>query len=266
MYDLGDPVPLRVEVRDAAGALANATSVVVTITLPDTTTSTPAVTNSATGIYTASGPSALEGRYTVRWVATGTNASAYTDVYDVRSASPIQLFSLAEARSMLRLSSTAEDEELRTWIDATTAAVERITGPVIPRQFTETLLGRRAIVLSHPPVISVDTIVPTYVGGWSISIPDLVVDVDGIVTRVDRADFSRDWYTVTYTAGRRVIPPAILAAGRIILKNLWETQRAQTRQPGVGGGELPPAGSTQGLIPYRAQNLLEAYRQAGTAA
>ena len=52
MYDLGDVVSLSVNVVDSAGAAANATAVVCTVTLPDGTTATPDVTNSATGTYT----------------------------------------------------------------------------------------------------------------------------------------------------------------------------------------------------------------------
>src|SRR4029078_8544822 len=137
MFDLGDVVPLRVEIRDTAGALANAGSVAVTVTAPDETSTTPSVGNTSTGVYTATYTPTQIGRHRVRWVATGVNASAFTDVFDVRSGSSIQLFSLTDARAFLHLSKTTNDEELRGWIEAATAAVEAVVGPVVPRTIVE---------------------------------------------------------------------------------------------------------------------------------
>jgi hypothetical protein len=47
-YDIGDSVSLAWDVKDSAGVLANATTVTLTVTLPDGTTATPAVTNPPT--------------------------------------------------------------------------------------------------------------------------------------------------------------------------------------------------------------------------
>ena len=93
VYDLGDPAALSVSIRDTAGTLADATSVVCTITLPDATTTTPSVTHSSTGVYSVSYTPTLAGRYKIRWVATGTNASAYSDIFDVFASDPRFLIS-----------------------------------------------------------------------------------------------------------------------------------------------------------------------------
>ena len=71
VYDLGDVASLGITIKDAAGNLANATSVVATITTPDGTTSTPTVVNTSTGLYDVSYTPSTSGRYLIRWVATG---------------------------------------------------------------------------------------------------------------------------------------------------------------------------------------------------
>lgn len=82
-YDLGDPVALSVTIRDAAGALANAGAVTVTIVQPDGTTLSPAVSNPSTGSYATALAPTLTGRHVVRWIATGANASAFTTEFVV---------------------------------------------------------------------------------------------------------------------------------------------------------------------------------------
>ena len=268
MYDLGDPVDLQVQIKNPQNVLENATTVVVTIALPDGTVATPAVTNPSPGVYTISYSAVQVGRHSVQWLATGVNRSAFTDVFDVRSAVSIQLFSLADARSILHLTKTINDEELRGWIDSVTSVVERKVGPVVPRSISEHIYARHGIILSYPPIISVESITPTYTGGWVVAVNQVDVDSEtGIVSRLDRGQFWGDWYTVTYTAGRRIVPAAISEAGRIILKNLWALERAQTRQPSQGGDDqAPQTGQVETMIPYRAQTLLDPYRLPGAAA
>lgn len=89
MYDLGDTIPLAVEIRDADGLLADATTVTCTVTLPDHTSASVAVAHPATGRYAAPYTPSVAGRFIVRWVATGNNACAFTDTFTVVSAVPL---------------------------------------------------------------------------------------------------------------------------------------------------------------------------------
>ncbi|MCZ0996356.1 hypothetical protein O1L44_29875 [Streptomyces noursei] len=90
-YDLGATARLSAECRDAGGTLTNATTVTLTITLPDGTAVTPAVTNppATAGQYSADYTAVQAGRHSLRWVFTGAGlAHAYADVLDVREATP----------------------------------------------------------------------------------------------------------------------------------------------------------------------------------
>jgi hypothetical protein len=70
--DLGDSVPLSVEVKNAAGALANGGAVTVTVTQPDGTPAGPfTVSPTTTGVYDYDFTPTQVGRHQVRWVATG---------------------------------------------------------------------------------------------------------------------------------------------------------------------------------------------------
>lgn len=261
MYDLGDPVGLKVTVTDPTGAVADATTVVCTITAPDLTTTTPTVSHPSTGTYTVTYTATQTGRHQVDWRATGTNASAFTDVFDVRAAGSVQLISLADAKAMLNITTTTNDEELRDYIAATTDAVEAECGAMLPRTVTEyTQPVGRTMALSQTPVVSITSMNTVLVGGYSFDPAGLYVDsATGIVLRKDRGIFPADSYVVTYVAGRgNVVPAAVAMAARIILKWLWQTQR------GTGGRGDQPAPTAAGfLIPNQAAELLKPYRRMG---
>src|SRR5689334_11894241 len=90
--DLGDTLTFRADLYSApvedGGALANAQSAVLTVTLPDGTTATPSVSNPATGKYTANyvtTSASPAGRYEGRWLFTfvGGNTTVYVESFDV---------------------------------------------------------------------------------------------------------------------------------------------------------------------------------------
>jgi len=267
-YDLGAVVPLGATVRDASGALANAGNMALTVTLPDQTTlSVPTVAPTSTGTYAYDYPSVQAGRHTVRWVATGVNAGAYVDVFDVREAAPPMLFSLASAKAKLDIpaTSTGDDEELREFIEATTAAVEFFVGPVARRTVQQVVQGDREAWLLHTtPVLAVTAITPLQ--SWQQAIDVSVLDVDGrtgILRRTDWLWFFSGDYRVTYTAGRAIVPPNVSLAAKLILQHLWRTNFGAARGPSVSDDflateQVPGFGYA---IPNRALQLLQGDRQ-----
>lgn len=264
-YDLGGTVRLAAECRAPDGSPATASTAVVTVTLPDGTTSAPAVeeTGSA-GAYRADYVTVAAGRHAVRWVFTGP-AAAYTDVFDVRAEAPPAILSLADAKAHLNITSARDDTEIRFWNEAATRAVESFTGPVVARQVVEDHNEResRAIALRHTPVLTVTAVEALCTGGVDYDAAALVLDqATGVVSRRDGGRLLGP-LRITYSAGRTTIPENITAAARIILEHLWRTQRP-TRGGLAGGGDdysvTEPIPGLGYAVPNRALQLLEPNR------
>ncbi|WP_309049239.1 hypothetical protein [Streptomyces sp.] len=261
-FDLGATVRLTAECRTPDGALTTAATAAVTVTLPDGTAVTPAAAETGTpGHYQADYVTTAPGRHSVRWLWTGP-AAAYTDVFDVQEAAPPAILSLADARKHLNRVSTADDDELRFWIAATTRAVESFVGPVVARPFTEEHEVCRAatVVLRRTPVVAVTAVESVLTGAASYAVDSLGVDGDtGTVFRLDGGRLSGR-LRFTYRAGRTVIGENISGAARIILQHLWETQRAGRGALPGGSQDYAVTEPIPGLgyaVPNRAVQLLE---------
>ncbi|MCP2339167.1 hypothetical protein [Actinomadura rupiterrae] len=262
-YDLGEVVPLSVTIRDATGALANAGSVTVTITLPDGTAAGPTTVSAAsTGVYNYDYPTTLSGRHVVRWLATGSNAGAWTDVFEVLATDPGQLVSLAETKAELRIAAddTSQDGEVQDMLRAATDVVEHYVGAIVRRTFTDTYGGLvgSSLLLTRTPVLSIVSVVES---GTTLTPADYLVDAESGVLRRVAADFPQLWLfgiqnvTVTYVAGRTAVKPAWREACLIITAHMWETQRGPQRGPFQSGSEdYDPRYSYS--IPRRALELL----------
>lgn len=129
MFDLGSVVPLTIDIRDTSGALANAGAVTLTITLPDDTTAAPSVANPTTGRYQVDYLAPQSGRYVARWVATGLNASAHVDTFEVLPPPPSPPWPplLEDLKADLKISAsdTRDDVNLATDLAAAVAVAER---------------------------------------------------------------------------------------------------------------------------------------------
>lgn len=261
-FDLGAVVPLGATVTDAAGDPANAGSVSVTITLPDRTTVTAGpIAPTSTGVYAYDYATTQAGRHTVRWVASGVNAGAYTDMFDVREAAPPALMSLEVAKRHLKKTGTEDDDEIRDWVEACTRAVEQFVGPVVVRSVTEVARFTRArsVALTQTPAIELTSAVATVDGGTSYDVDDLDLDGEtGIVTRVNGGVLYGPLRFV-YVVGRPVVSANIRSAGKIILQHLWRTRQGPSR-PQRGLDDFDVTEPLPGLgfaIPNRAVQLLD---------
>jgi len=262
-YDLGATARLIAECRDPSGTLTTAAGATVTVTLPDGTTASPAASESGTGQYLVDYATVQPGRHVIRWVFTGP-ADAYTDSFDVREAAPPGILSLADAKTYLRLNSTLEDDELRSWIESITAGIEGTCGPVVVRTVTERVDFRRAssVALRAIPAIEVVSAAPLLTGGTGYVPADLDLDPGtGIVRRLDGGMLTGPLVFVT-RVGRLVVPAALTAAARIILRHLWQTRQGPQR-PQLGTGDFDvnePTPHFGYAIPNRALQLMEPYR------
>ena len=250
--DLGDVYPLAVNVTDNTGVAANATACTVTVTLPDLTVVTPAVTNTVTGTYTASFPTTLVGHHDVRWVATGTNACTYSDEFNVAPADLGGVISLADAKAGLGVTGTSKDEDIRSVIQAATPILEDLVGPILRVTRVETYDGGTSqINLLWAPIISITSIVESYGSTYTrtLTAQDIfagtgtdaygyTVDLTtGIVTRrasgvaMPFANGKRN-IQITYVSGRTNISGNILLAARRLIRHLW-MQEQQSFRPNV---------------------------------
>lgn len=240
MHDLGDTVTIARTCRDAAGTPANATTVVLTVTKPDGTTDTPAVTNppAVTGEYTHAYVPAQGGRHTWRLTFTGVVPDqAHGDVFHVWPSANTWILGLAEAKDHLNMAQTdtSQDEELRRAIAGVSAVVEDIVGIVARRTVVQTLSGRgtSALLLSRLPVISVTSIVEDAV---TLAATDYTVTEHGVLTRL-AASVRWRWpvgvnnIVVTHVAGRVVVADNILDGARELLRVNFRPQLGGNRSP-----------------------------------
>lgn len=271
VYDLGDVVALGVKITDANGALANATSVVCTITNPDGSSTTPTVVNTATGVYDINYSPSISGRYVVRWVATGTNASAYNDDFTVRDYSQISIVSLDEVKSHLNIAatSTTNDEEIRRFVDAATDLCEQYVGCVLGRQtfVNEVYDGNTDIIrLRNPRAMSITSI---YENGNLVDPAGYVLDPTGQrVQRLAYGSLSGPSYfgvwapgvqniVISYVSGFINPPPTAKQGLLEEIRHLWQTQRGSTSVMGRGqNGDEYTAGTTYSM-PRRVMELLD---------
>ena len=238
-YDLGDVVPLGITITDSTGANANASAVTCSIYQPDGTLVTGSVTNPSTGLYNCDFQPTQNGRHAVKWVATGTNASAYSDEFLVRDFTELGIVGLDEVKNHLNipLTDTTLDDELRSFIDAGSDLAESYVGQILGRRtFTSELYdgGQEFIRIRNPKAMTISSV---YENDALVSSSNYVLDYTGqrlyrIGSGTLYATNSYGYWTagmnnisITYVAGY-VNPPMAAKQGVLeIIRHLWQTQR-----------------------------------------
>jgi hypothetical protein len=279
----GAAVPLTWTSTDTAGNPFEGSTVTLSVTMPDGTSTSPTVEHEGNGGYNATCITTQAGHHLVAWTAVDTSghADAFADSFEVQPAQDGTIVSLAEAKSMLRLTGTTDqDAELQGFNAAATEGIEYTCGPVVVRTVMETLPARGlATMLSHAPVLELLpwTTVPAELANLGITVPDpaspmirtRVYGIEyplnqlycdprrGIVTNTSGLPFYYCDYVWQYRAGRPVIPAGIYKAAQIILEHLWQVRHGGTSAQDVAAGEsvttLPGWGFA---IPNRAVQLL----------
>jgi hypothetical protein len=269
-WELGSVVPLSVTITGEDGQPANAGAVALTVTLPDgTQNATPGITPTSVGVYDHNFPTTQVGVHQVRWVATGLNASAFTDAFTVDPPASGNFISLAEIKRHLKKDpvKTDDDAELLEFIASACQMIEDRIGPVAPRPATQTVWRHhhhtsRQIVLDLHPVVDVTTVT---VDGVTVPQADPVTGTDGWVLDPGPGVLShtRRWpwgrVQVTYRAGRTPLPGNVQMAGLELAGHFWRTMKLTNS----GNGRPNPAGADdlalRGVgyaLPYRVRELL----------
>lgn len=267
----GAAVPLNWTSTDTSGNPFEAVSPVLTVTLPDGTSSSPTVTHNGAGSYSASLVTTQPGHHLVAWTAvSGSNADAFVDSFEVQPASDPTIVSLAEAKEILQLTgTTSQDLVLQGYNASATEVADYICGPSVTRQVTEVVRAQgHVLTLSKAPVRTdlgttlsaanrrdgsttngIVSVVPLLTYGFMYDLSQLLVDPDtGLVRHYAGLPFfySGDpfgQYQVTYWAGRKVIPAAVYEGAKIILEHLYQVKRG-----GVGAQNIA-AGESVSLVP-----------------
>ena len=268
-YDLGDLVPLRVNVKDSAGAAANASSVSITITAPDATTTSATVTPTSTGQYDYTFTPALVGRHLVRWAATGTNASAYTDSFEVNDPAETFIVSLADVKRYLNVTSTTNDEEIRQFILEATDICESMVNQKLRRKsFTEKCTAvEGSVMLIKQPVTAITSLTENDVA-LTENVDYFVNYRAGIIYRGDTT-MRRFWrsgvnnITVTYVAGKTEPSPTEQLLIKETVRHLWRTKRGASPMGMGGQEEFIPGGNN--AITFRMQELADLINVPGFA-
>jgi len=258
-YDLSDSVPIAVDVKDSTGALVNAGTVTLTITLPDGTTTNPTVSNppSVTGQYRYTYVPTQVGRHAWRFVATTPN-TAYQDVFNVREPVSPSLLSLADAKANLTITSSGSDDKLREYLEAATEIIESYVGPVVARSHTARVCGYRCeIALPHTQVTAITAITLVRDGSSPITLSDLAVNGPaGIISFKSGAWLPFGDMDVTYTVGRSFVKANWTQAAELIVQHNWQAQLGNL--PSVQGDDRGYVVTGAGyLVPFRAISLLQ---------
>ena len=280
----GAAVPLTWTSTDTSGSAFEGTSVTLTVTAPDGTTSSPSVTHLGSGSYSAAFTTTLAGHHLVAWTATATGkADAFSDSFEVQPSSDPTIVSLAEAKEILQLTgTTSQDMLLQGYNAAATEVAEYICGPVVTRQVAEVVRAQgRVMTLSFAPVRTdlgtaldpsnrrdgsttngIVSVTPLLSYGFMYDLSQLLTDPDtGQVRHFAGLPFfySGDPYAqfkVVYWAGRKIVPAGVYQGAKIILEHLYQVKRGGVGAQDVAAGEsttvLPGFGYA---VPNRALEL-----------
>ena len=269
-YDLGDKVYLTWNTVDSTGAAVNPGTVTLNITQPDGTTTSVTTATSTTGTYTASFLPTLPGRHILAWAATGAYPQAFSDVFEVRDINDIGIVGYDEVLEFLNIpSASANENEIRRFIDASTDLAETYVGQVLGRRtFTNELYdgGTEFIRIRNPKAISITSVTEN---GIAVPASNYVLDYTGqrlyrIGSGTLYATNSYGYWTqgmnnvsITYVAGY-VNPPMSAKQGVLeIIRHLWQTQRGAINvMSRTNSGDELYSSPTYSL-PRRAMELLD---------
>jgi len=226
----------------AASYTAPATAtVVLTVTAPDGTTSTPSVVTGAAPVYTSTVPASQVGAYLLTWAASGAATDVFADQFTVVAPS-LQLISYGDLVDQINISATdtTTSARLRRFIQSATDVVQNITGPVLP--VTKTTYfdgGQSSVTLPYKWVKSITSVVEWWGGAtiytltaqtpgssmgtfnylWDTSSNSITRYAGGFPTSFFPLENS---VTVTYVAGMVTIPQDITDATGELVRHWWQ--------------------------------------------
>jgi hypothetical protein len=231
LYPVGQPIRLSTTVTDIAGAFADAGALSLLLYkdgLPVQTYPSPA--HDSTGHYHQDIPATdidAAGHYVYVWTATGANAGAQSDVFDVFDpAAYPRLVSKADARTFLGLSGTAGD-----------ALLERFVGWASARILREVQASLTTVTERRPAdgyLLTVATVpVTAIVSLAAVGASTLPVDASALVIRSALGGVISSYpswlcgvYDLTFTAGYTATPAGVDGACLALIRHWWNQSQA----------------------------------------
>lgn len=136
-YVVGDTVTLT-NTFTVDGSPTDPDTVTLTVTDPDGTTTSPAVTKTAVGVYEADVTVDTAGTWTYVWEGTGAAADVEDgsfEVFATAASDALNIITLGEAKNAINadLTRTSHDDELRQWVTAVSRRIDDLCGPVVAR-------------------------------------------------------------------------------------------------------------------------------------
>jgi hypothetical protein len=278
--DQGQTYRYRHTVKDSSGTLANAGTVVVTITLPDGTTTAPTVVNSSTGVYDIAYTTVQTGKHDVSGSVTGgvlgTEFDVWEDSFTVEQ--PLRTFvGVDEASAHLRaqgvITTDADREQLRWLCFVASDAVERDLDRIIARR---TVIenhdgGKTGIKLRSGPIISITSVVES---GTTLTGTDYVLDSNsGVLWRGSASAagwwaYGRQLVVVTFVAGFVNPPAAARMVALYLVQAMWQSSQQAPHslldEGALEGANLFAASLLTGL-PQPLRNAYSSLQSSGVA-
>jgi len=188
------------------------------------------------------------------------------------------LCTLAEVKSQLNKTSTADDVELQSYIDAVTAPIEGFCGAILPVTVTDPITNPNgSVYVVRAARLASVTSVTEYQGTTAVAYTEAadptaagsytyMVDpsLNGIIARLGASGAEQRFggpLKVVYIAGFAVIPANINLAARILVQALWETQNGGAGLPSLADEMAVQAVITETLRSPRVLMLLAPYQR-----
>jgi hypothetical protein len=196
------------------GAPADPTVVTLTITDPAGAVTTPAVTRTGAGTYTASIACTATGTWTYLWEGTGAAADAIAGTWTVTTVALNQRYcSVEEVKSRLGIPDASDDLELQLAVEAASRSVDAVTRRYFWRgTATRTYVPESYFYQSTGDLVSVTTLAVdrdgdgVYEETWVQGTDYQLQTAPG---HFNTAALGEQWpYTGFSVAGTKFIPPA----------------------------------------------------------
>jgi hypothetical protein len=272
---------LQGDIYSASYTAPLAATVVLTVTAPDGTTSTPTVVTTAAPVYTSTVPAVQVGVYLLTWVASGAVVDVYVDQFSV-AAPTRSLISLGDLRDQLNISATdtTATAKLLRFMQSATDVIQNITGPLMGQSRTDYFDGNReTVVLMVRWVQSITTITETLgtttftlteqplgAGGatqfgytWDRNTHKITRRANGLTSCFPDGDGN---VAVTYKQGINPLPQDITDATGELIRHWWQNGQQPRSVSFTNPGQNDDAGAVGSIgywVPNRVNELLAPY-------